>query len=336
MARIRTIKPEAFQSETLAEVSIAAERTLFGLSTQADDRGRHPDKPAVINGAVWPLRPEHTPVDVESELAELERVGLLCRYVGCDGRRYLHLVSWDRHQKIERPSKPRIPRCPNHPVSVTGLVEKCGRHDGDCPITEGSVNPHRTLTEPSVSPHRTDDPPTETSRSGPPSPNPHRTLAEPSVSPHPLDLGPRTLDRGPRTVPPPADAPQVDDESAETTAQTIIGEYVDRCKKRPPGQVISQVGKSVKAMLAEGIDPDDIRRGLSVWMNKGLNPSVLPSVVNEVMNSQPDQLRASRPQLPNAPAAIPRAAQCPDHRGQPADRCGLCRADRITRKPVSA
>ena len=40
MARIRTIKPEAFTSESLAEVAISAERTLFGLLTQADDHGR--------------------------------------------------------------------------------------------------------------------------------------------------------------------------------------------------------------------------------------------------------------------------------------------------------
>jgi hypothetical protein len=38
-------------------------------------------------------------------------------------------------------------------------------------------------------------------------------------------------------------------------------------------------------MLAEGIDPDDIRRGVAVWMTKGLHPSTLPSVVNEVMNA---------------------------------------------------
>lgn len=37
-------------------------------------------------------------------------------------------------------------------------------------------------------------------------------------------------------------------------------------------------------MLAEGIDPDDVRRGLAAWMTKGLHPSTLPSVVNEVMN----------------------------------------------------
>lgn len=73
----------------------------------------------------------------------------------------------------------------------------------------------------------------------------------------------------------------------ETTARVILAEYLERCAKRPPATVIGQLGKHVKAMLEEGIDPDDIRRGLSAWMAKRLNPSTLPSVVNEVMNHIP-------------------------------------------------
>jgi hypothetical protein len=75
--------------------------------------------------------------------------------------------------------------------------------------------------------------------------------------------------------------------SAAPTAQTIVGEWIDRCPKRPPGRVIGQVAKHAGAMLAEGLDPDDIRRGLATWMTKGLDPSTLPSVVNQVMNATP-------------------------------------------------
>ncbi|WP_395369318.1 hypothetical protein OHU45_09105 [Streptomyces tubercidicus] len=50
IARIRTIKPEAFNSESLAAVSLSAERTFFGLLTQSDDHGRFRDQPAVIAG----------------------------------------------------------------------------------------------------------------------------------------------------------------------------------------------------------------------------------------------------------------------------------------------
>jgi len=71
MARIRSDKPESYQSETLAEVGLAAERTFRGMATIADDRGRLTDKPAQINGELWAMRSErepHTRHDLEAEL----------------------------------------------------------------------------------------------------------------------------------------------------------------------------------------------------------------------------------------------------------------------------
>ncbi len=114
MARIRTIKPEAFVSESLAAVSLTAERTFFGLLTQADDQGRHRDHAAIIAGQLWVLRPEHTPGDVEQDLAQLADAGLICRYKGPADKRYLHIVTWRQHQKINRPSASRLPACPHH------------------------------------------------------------------------------------------------------------------------------------------------------------------------------------------------------------------------------
>lgn len=71
----------------------------------------------------------------------------------------------------------------------------------------------------------------------------------------------------------------------EVTSQTIVGEWIERCKKRPPNNVIGQMSKQIKTMLDEGIAPDDIRRGISVWMTKEVHPSVLPSLVNSAMNA---------------------------------------------------
>lgn len=88
-----------------------------------------------------------------------------------------------------------------------------------------------------------------------------------------------------QVVPPPAggaDAPR-----SEATAQHLIAEYISGCAKRPPGQVLGQLGKHVATMLAEGMDPGDVRRGLASWHAKGLHPSTLPSVVHEVMNGPP-------------------------------------------------
>src|SRR3954453_22475368 len=114
MARIRTVKPEMFESESLAECSVTAMLTFFGLLTQADDSGRHRDHPAIIAGRLWALRPEHTATHVARDLEELAAAGVICRYTGCDGRTWLHIVTWEQHQKINRPTESRLPRCPSH------------------------------------------------------------------------------------------------------------------------------------------------------------------------------------------------------------------------------
>ena len=85
----------------------------------------------------------------------------------------------------------------------------------------------------------------------------------------------------PQPVPPPAGA----------SAQQLVGEWIENCRRRPPKQVIGIVSKHVKALLEEGIDPVDVRAGLERWAAKGIHPSALPSVVNEVLN--PPTARAS-------------------------------------------
>jgi hypothetical protein len=71
-------------------------------------------------------------------------------------------------------------------------------------------------------------------------------------------------------------------------AQPLVGEWISGCAARPPSAVIGQVGKQVARMLADGTDASHIRDGLAAWQAKGLNPSALPSVVNEVMNGGGD------------------------------------------------
>ncbi|MFE2324644.1 hypothetical protein ACFXD5_12115 [Streptomyces sp. NPDC059385] len=76
-------------------------------------------------------------------------------------------------------------------------------------------------------------------------------------------------------------------EPATISAQTIVGEWLQRVAKRPPGAVVGQTSKQIKTLLDEGIHPDDIRKGLARWMAKGSAPSAIPSFVNEAMNAAP-------------------------------------------------
>jgi hypothetical protein len=278
MARIRTIKPEAFISESLAAVGVHAERTFFGLLTQADDHGRFRDQAAVIAGALWSLRPEHGPLEVEDDLTQLDSAGLICRYEGHDGKRYLHIVAWARHQKINRPSGSRCPACPHHqggqspeaasPVHGVPREQAVSPH---CGGPEGS----RERSEPSVN--------RETAGQG--------SFSEPSPQRHEVamraqgpDLGPRILDLGSPPVGS-ASAPAPQAASGSVSAKGLVGEYVASCEHRPPSDVLGHLGRVVSKLLGEGVTPDHIRAGMDRMSAKGLSVSLLPSLVNEAMNA---------------------------------------------------
>ncbi|MDX3775946.1 hypothetical protein [Streptomyces europaeiscabiei] len=321
MARIRTIKPEAFVSESLAEVNVEAERTFFGLLTQSDDHGRHRDNAAIIAGLLWPLRAEHTSVHVEDDLQQLANAGLICRYTGCDGRRYLHIVTWSEHQKIDKPSQSRLPSCPQHHPA-----DRCGTCKGTCTKrTEASPTPTRGLAETSPNTPRALDlpaqpaptPPAPRSEAstaqqdalvgpvGTPDPNGTKTAGQaafPEGSPKPprnlgegSAPGSRILDPG-SSFPTGRTAPD-----ATVSANDLIGEYVAACDERPPSDVIGHLGRIAKKLLGEGIAPEHVRAGLRRFAEIQGHPSRLPSLVNDAMNARSAGL--ARPGIrPTVPA----------------------------------
>ncbi|MFH8513681.1 hypothetical protein ACH4CE_00730 [Streptomyces gelaticus] len=287
MARIRTIKPEAFVSESLAVVTLTAERTFFGLLTQADDQGRHRDHAAIIAGQLWVLRPDHTPADVEEDLAQLADAGLICRYQGPDHKRYLHIVTWREHQKINRPSKSRLPGCPHHDTPTGAMPIVAERTVGGS-FTVPAPSSHGTLREASgeVLEHMV-DPGTDDKPAGQRAFTGHSAkgtggLHAAAVTPHGPDLGPRNMDLG-TTPSGGASAPAPD----TVSAKQLITEYAGACAHRPPKDVLGHLGREVHKLLGEDIAPAHIRAGLERHRAKGLHPSTLPSLVHEAMNATP-------------------------------------------------
>lgn len=299
MARIRTIKPEAFESESLAECSVTATLTFFGLLTLADDTGRFRDHPAIIAGRLWALRAEHTPAHVAHDLEELAAAGVICRYTGCDGRSYLHIVTWQRHQKIDRPSASRVPRCAGHQAE-----QKCGScADGPCPTTRSdqvSTSPRRGLDHP-VSPDSPSAPPRSTPGARPKAGgvrvsagtdgDSRETAGQGRVvegSAHPREgssSGSRILDPG--SVPRGREAPAPDTPPVAVSVKELVAEYVTGCARRPPEDFLAHLGRKIRVLLDERFEPEAIRTALERLRAKGLHPSVLPSLVNEVLNASP-------------------------------------------------
>lgn len=236
MARMRTIKPEAATSESLAEVDRAVRWTFATFWTHADDAGRALANMRLIKSAIYPLDDDMTPDALAAEFKELERVGAVCFYT-VEGREYVHVPAWSGHQHPNKPVASKLPPCPKEDHSRPMHV---GRTEN-----EGSTNvallPVVVVGE---------------------------GLAKASTG----------LVRG----------------AGDVTAQTIVAEWIEHVPKRPPGNVIGQVAKHIGQLLDEGIDPNDIRRGVALWISKGLHPATLPSVVNEAMNSRPRVSRAQQ------------------------------------------
>jgi hypothetical protein len=258
MARIRSIKPEFWTSEAIARLPLRARLTFIALWSYVDDNGVGRDNEKLIAAELFPLEddPRETVINVREDLATLAREGRVTRYT-VDGKPFLHVTNWSEHQKIDRPNKKRYPT-PDDERAV--------------PLTCGNLDPRATLAQPS------------------------RTPISGSREQGAVEQGSGSREQGnegagEQRIPPTAGAVA----SSAPTSQTLIAEWIEHCKDRPPGKVVGQVAKEVGAMLSEGIAFADVRAGLAAWHEKRLHPSALPSIVHEVREGpgRPQQRKAS-------------------------------------------
>lgn len=265
MARIRTIKPEFFTSLTVADLPLTARLTFIGLWTHVDDAGRCVDDPRLIKAAVWPLD-DRTASDIELDLKLLTEASLITRYV-LTRKRYIAVTGWDEHQRINRPTPSKLPA----PEQGDPLPPKPVTRDND-----DSLSTHAQLTE--------DSPQERKGKEGNREGKGRERSAEADGEAELIVVDDSDFVGATEAAP---------EEPGPVGADTIIGEWLERCTKRPPGTVIGRTGKQIKQLLADNIDADDIRRGLSRWMAKGADPSSIPSFVNEAMNAAPPAGRSN-------------------------------------------
>ena len=141
MARIRSIKPEAFTSESLSRVDYFTRWTFAGLWTYLDDEGYGRGDSRLIRAALYPLDDDVTAKKVDKAIDALIAEGCICCYeVG--ERQFIHAPKWGDHQKVNRPTKTKFPRCPQHDSGTTGAVV-VSIHGG---LSESSVNREHTAS----------------------------------------------------------------------------------------------------------------------------------------------------------------------------------------------
>lgn len=110
--RIRSIKPEFWRSDDITELSIEDRLLFIGLWSYVDDNGVGKDKLASIAADLFAgdieADPHGTFARVSRGLRNLASVGRISRYT-VENSPYLHITNWEKHQRVDRPNKPRYP-----------------------------------------------------------------------------------------------------------------------------------------------------------------------------------------------------------------------------------
>lgn len=107
MARIRTIKPEFPQSETIGKLSRDARLLFIQIWTICDDLGRARGNSRILASLLYPYDDDAKAL-LPGWLGELEDIGAIRLYL-VDGDTYLEVCNWLKHQKIDKPSGPKCP-----------------------------------------------------------------------------------------------------------------------------------------------------------------------------------------------------------------------------------
>ena len=110
--RIRSIKPEFWRSDDVAQLAWDERLLFIGLWSYVDDNGVGIDRLASIVADLFSgdveADPHETFARVSRGLQRLSEANLIARYkVG--GKRYLYVTGWAKHQRVDRPNKERYP-----------------------------------------------------------------------------------------------------------------------------------------------------------------------------------------------------------------------------------
>ena len=105
--RIRSIKPEFWESESLGRVSREARLLFIGLFSCCDDVGRARASSRLLASRLFPYD-EDAFKRLPGWISELEKQGCI-RLYQVDGEAYLDIPKWQNHQKIDKPSASKLP-----------------------------------------------------------------------------------------------------------------------------------------------------------------------------------------------------------------------------------
>ena len=127
MPRIRSLKPDFFLDEDLAELPLWVRVLFEGLWCHADKEGRLEDRPQKLKAVIFP----YDKYDVNDGLHKLSQpkvhspkhLPFIVRYE-VNGERYLQILSWDTHQSPHHTEKDSAIPAYNGELTVTCTLNK--------------------------------------------------------------------------------------------------------------------------------------------------------------------------------------------------------------------
>lgn len=126
----RIIRESICTSDTLNQLTDFEERFWHRLTVNCDDYGRFDARPAILKGRLFPLAEGKTQKNMTDALNKLASVGLVELYE-VDGRPFLHVVTWDKYQRI-RAKRSKYPSPDN----------ACRQMPSNVPVIQSNPNPY--------------------------------------------------------------------------------------------------------------------------------------------------------------------------------------------------
>ena len=152
MARKRMISPEIWESQNFSALSDLGKIVFISLFSHADDEGRGRADPTYIKSSTFPYDKDRRVADIEFALSEIAR-SMSVQFYSVNGIEFYFMKSWKRWQKIDKPSKSKLPPPPS--VGEGGAIHSSGKFDeysGSVRGTLGEASPTNRIEKNRIPP----------------------------------------------------------------------------------------------------------------------------------------------------------------------------------------
>lgn len=135
----RLLKESICSSDSIDRLSSFEETVFYRLIVNVDDYGRIDARPKLLASKLFPLRDIRTK-QIEDALRAMSSAELVRLYT-VDGKPFLQMTTWDRHQQI-RAKKSKYPGPDKADENLISNDIKCNQMIENVPVIQSNPNPN--------------------------------------------------------------------------------------------------------------------------------------------------------------------------------------------------